>query len=89
MAVRRMELEVDREVRMRELEIQAMKIASGPIAQPDNATPPPPSPLGSCPPSAQVASAPPPSALSPPAFDVSKHIALVPPFKEANVLLLL
>ena len=70
---------------MRELEIQKMMITSGPTAQSENALPSPPSPLGSCAASAQVASASPPSALSPPAFDACKHIALVPPFKEAEV----
>ncbi|KAL7851416.1 hypothetical protein AOLI_G00217720 [Acnodon oligacanthus] len=83
LAIRKMELDVDREVRLRELEMRAMKIAPHPTAQLDIA-PSPPSPRSS-PAATLVASAPAPPAITPPSFDVSKHITLVPPFKEADV----
>ncbi|KAL7848126.1 hypothetical protein AOLI_G00228440 [Acnodon oligacanthus] len=84
LAIRKMELDVDREDRLQELEIRAMKIAPHPTAQPD-ILPSPPSSRRSSPAATLVASAPAPPAINPPAFDVSKHIALVPPFKESEV----
>lgn len=85
LAIRKLELDVDREVRLRELEIRAMKIVSSPTVQPDNApSPPPPSPVPS-PAAALVELGPAPSTFSSSAFDVSKHITLVPPFKETEV----
>uniref|UniRef100_A0A3B1J0P6 Gypsy retrotransposon integrase-like protein 1 n=1 Tax=Astyanax mexicanus TaxID=7994 RepID=A0A3B1J0P6_ASTMX len=86
LAIRKLELEVDREVRLREVELQAMKVASVSPVQLDIA-PTPSSPQATFPAESSVASAPAPIAtpFSPPAFDVSKHISLVPPFRETEV----
>ncbi|KAL0147199.1 hypothetical protein M9458_057494, partial [Cirrhinus mrigala] len=68
--VRRLEIEADKQVKLRQLDLEAMKAAAGPAAQPTLS---------------QVPDAPPLVDSSPTTFDVSKHIALVPQFRETEV----
>lgn len=62
--VRKLEIEADKAVRLRQLELDSQLHASGAFSQAASMFPPPP---------------------HPPAFDVSKHISLVPTFRETEV----
>ncbi|KAI2644884.1 Tethering factor for nuclear proteasome STS1 [Labeo rohita] len=68
--VRRLEIEADKEVQLRWFELEAAKVAASSAVQPSPAS----APQGS-----------PPSDASSLAFDVSRHIALVPQFREAEI----
>ncbi len=71
LAVRRLEIQADTQVKLRQLDLQAMEVASGSAAQPD--------------PGQVSTDAPPSGDSSQHTFDVSKHIALVPQFRESEV----
>lgn len=68
--IHRLEIEADKEVKMRQLELEAMKVTDSSVAQPN------PGKLlnASSPPETPAVS-----------FDISKHIALVPHFRETEV----
>ncbi|XP_036390534.1 toll-like receptor 13 [Megalops cyprinoides] len=68
--VRRMELEVEKEIKIQQLELEAMKIAAAPVAQSTPAASPT---TDSTPVGPQTG------------FDVSRNISLVPPFRETEV----
>lgn len=67
--MRRLEVEAEKEVKLRQLELEALKVASGSAERAPRVE-------------ASVAVSP---GDHSPAFDVSKHIALVPPFRETEV----
>lgn len=69
--VRRLEIEADTKVKLRQLELEATKVAASSVAQ------------SACVQGSDTSSLPP----NPPsvAFDVSKYITLVPPFRETEV----
>ncbi|KAL1268457.1 hypothetical protein QQF64_033820 [Cirrhinus molitorella] len=67
--VRTLEIEAEKQVKLRQIELEAMKVTSGAVAQPSPVVPP-----------VNVA-----SDSSAAAFDISKHIALVPHFRETEV----
>lgn len=68
--VRRLEIEAETQVKLRQLDLEAMKVAAGSAAQPNPG---------------QLSDAPPRSDPSQVTFDISKHIALVPQFRESEV----
>lgn len=68
--VRKLEIEAETQVKLRQLELGASNVATGSAVQPVPA---------------QVSSTPPRVGLAPDAFDVGKHIALVPQFRETEV----
>ncbi len=68
--IRKLEIEAEKQVKLRQLELDASQIATGSAVQLNTA---------------QASSPPPWVGLSPDAFDVSKHIALVPQFRETEV----
>ncbi len=67
--IRKLEIEAEKQVKLRQLELDASKIATGSAVQLNTAQASPPPRVG----------------LAPDAFDVSKHIALVPQFRETEV----
>lgn len=68
--VRRLEIEAEKQVKLRQLELEASRIAANSAVQLNTASAFSPSPR---------------VGLSPDTFDVSKHIALVPQFRETEV----
>ncbi len=68
--IRKLEIEAEKQVKLRQLELDASQIATGSAVQLNTA---------------QASSPPPRVGLAPDAFDVSKHIALVPQFRETEV----
>ncbi len=68
--IRKLEIEAEKQVKLKQLELDASKIATGSAVQLNTA---------------QASSPPPRVGLAPDAFDVSKHIALVPQFRETEV----
>ncbi len=68
--IRMLEIEAEKQVKLRQLDLDASQIATGSAVQLNTA---------------QASSPPPRVGLAPDAFDVSKHIALVPQFRETEV----
>lgn len=66
----KLEIKADKEIKLRELDLEAMKDSSGSAAQPN---------------SAHASDVSPPTDPAPNAFDIGKQIALVPPFRESEV----
>lgn len=79
--IRKLEIEAERQVKMRELELEAMRIVGKKAAGPDTA-PVSAASLTAVPAVGTSACRPP---TTPESFDVSKHIVLVPHFREAEV----
>uniref|UniRef100_A0A672PHY8 CCHC-type domain-containing protein n=1 Tax=Sinocyclocheilus grahami TaxID=75366 RepID=A0A672PHY8_SINGR len=83
--IRRLEIEAEKQIKMRQLELDAMRIVGGSAAQPDlprvtTAATIIPAPVVSSTPT--VPSAP---SVATGSFDVSKHITLVPLFRETEI----
>ncbi|KAL1254352.1 hypothetical protein QQF64_016581 [Cirrhinus molitorella] len=79
--IRKMEIEADKQVKMRQLELDAMRIVGRTATAPD----PSPVTTASVPPTTPVNTSVRHPPTAPESFDVSKHIVLVPHFRETEV----